>query len=162
VNSILQAGVEDSYRDFTSLVAKARNKTPEQVDEIGQGRVWDGGTARQLGLVDGFGGMDEALAEAAKRAKLGEGEYYPKYLDAPIEFSFSMLEGIPFVQQEAKPVTGIVGWVARQQKALFADALATAQGLLVREDVQALCLECGPVASRPSNTEINWFEWLKR
>jgi len=161
VNSILQAGVEDSYRDFTSLVAKARNKTPEQVDEIGQGRVWDGGTARQLGLVDGFGGMDEALAEAAKRAKLGEGEYYPKYLDAPIEFSFSMLDGIPFVKREAKPVTGIVGWIARQQKASFADALATAQGLMVREDVQALCLECGPVISRPSNTKVDWFEWLK-
>lgn len=161
VNTILQAGVEDSYSDFINLVAKARKKTPEQVDAIGQGRVWDGGTARQLGLVDGFGGMDEALAEAAKRAGLAEGEYYPKYLDAPIEFSFSMLDGIPFVNQETKPVTGIVGWVARQQKALFADALATAQGLMVREDVQALCLECGPAKSLRNETAISWLDWLK-
>ncbi|GAB5487713.1 MAG: signal peptide peptidase SppA [Parasphingorhabdus sp.] len=161
VNSILQAGVEDSYRDFTQLVAKARNKTPEQVDEIGQGRVWDGGTARQLGLVDGFGGMDEALAEAAKRAKLDEGEYFPKYLDTPIEFSFSMLDGIPFVKQEAKPITGIVGWITRQQKTLFAEALLTAQGLMAREDVQALCLECGPTKTLRGNATINWVEWLK-
>jgi len=161
VNTILQAGVEDSYSDFLNLVAKARNKTPEQVDAIGQGRVWDGGTARQLGLVDGFGGMDEALAEAAKRAGLAEGEYYPKYLDAPVEFSFSMLDGIPFVKQNAKPVTGIVGWIARQQKALFADALATAQGLMAREDVQALCLECGPPKSLRGDATINWLDWLK-
>lgn len=161
VNSILQAGVEDSYRDFTNLVAKARNKTPEQVDEIGQGRVWDGGTARQLGLIDGFGGMDEALAEAAKRAKLADDQYYPKYLDAPVEINFNLFSGIPFAKQEAEPVTGIVGWVARQQKVAFAQALSTAQGLLTREDVQALCLECGPMRSSRDYTQINWFDWLK-
>ncbi len=161
VDIILQAGVEDSYSDFLNLVANARGKTAKQVDEIGQGRVWDGGTARQLGLVDEFGGMDEALAEAAKRAKLEAGDYYPKYLDAPVEFSFAMLDGIPFVKQEIKPVTGIVGWIARQQKALFAHASATAQGLMTREDVQALCLECGPSRSLRSDTKINWFEWLK-
>lgn len=161
VNTILQAGVEDSYSDFLNLVAKARKKTPEQVDAIGQGRVWDGGTARQLGLVDGFGGMDEALAEAAKRAGLEEGEYYPKYLEAPIEFSFSMLEGIPFVKQEDKPVTGVVGWIARQQKALFAEALSTAQGLMIREDVQALCLECGPIKTARSSQANGWIDWLK-
>ena len=41
--------------------------TPEQVNEIGQGRVWDGGTALQLHLVDKFGGLQDAIAEAARR-----------------------------------------------------------------------------------------------
>src|SRR3546814_19927229 len=42
----------------------------ERVGEIAEGRVWDGGTARQLGLIDGFGSLDDAIAEAARRAKL--------------------------------------------------------------------------------------------
>ena len=46
---------------------------PARVDEIGQGRVWDGGTARQLGLVDRFGSLDDAIAEAARRAKIDPG-----------------------------------------------------------------------------------------
>ena len=53
------------------IVAAARHKTPQQVDQIAQGRVWDGGTARQLGLVDGFGGMSDAIAKAAQLANLG-------------------------------------------------------------------------------------------
>ncbi len=161
VNQILQAGVEDSYRDFITLVGDARGKTSEQVDEIGQGRVWDGGTARQLGLVDGFGGIDEALTEAAKRAGLEEGDYYPKYLETPLDFGFFDLGGgIPFARSEQPPVTGVVSWFTRQQKAVLADALYTARGLMAREGVQALCLECGPADARPKQQRINWFDWL--
>src|SRR3546814_13522082 len=42
----------------------------ERVGEIAEGLVWVGGTARQLGLIDGFGSLDDAIAEAARRAKL--------------------------------------------------------------------------------------------
>jgi protease-4 len=42
----------------------------ERVDQIAQGRVWDGGSARQLGLVDQFGGLPDALDYAAAQAKL--------------------------------------------------------------------------------------------
>lgn len=143
LDTILQSGVEHSYQNFLSLVGKARGKTNAQVDEIGQGRVWDGGTARQLGLIDSFGGMDDALAEAAKRAGLKEGEYYPKYLESTSAFQFLPLNGLPFGKAKQAPVTDMVGWIARQQKTIFAEALATARGLMAREDVQALCLECG-------------------
>ena len=143
LGTVLQSGVEHSYRNFLSLVGKARSKTNAEVDTIGQGRVWDGGTARQLGLVDGFGGMTEALAEAAKRAGLKEGGYHAKYLEASSTFKWLPIGGLPFAQAEQAPVTGMVGWVTRQQKAVFADALDTARGLMAREDVQALCLECG-------------------
>ncbi|HEX9805263.1 MAG TPA: signal peptide peptidase SppA, partial [Alteraurantiacibacter sp.] len=54
--AVLQATVEDGYRRFLSLVSESRKKTPAQIDEIAQGRVWDGGAARQIGLVDQFGG----------------------------------------------------------------------------------------------------------
>ena len=46
--------------------------TRARVDELGQGRVWDGGSARQLGLVDQFGGLDAALARAAALAKIDD------------------------------------------------------------------------------------------
>ena len=68
---MLQATVEIRLRPVhlaRRQVAQARPRA--QVDEIGQGRVWDGGTARQLGLVDQFGGLDDALEWAAKKAKL--------------------------------------------------------------------------------------------
>jgi protease-4 len=160
LNIILQSGVENSYGDFVKLVAAARDKTPAQVDTIGQGRVWDGGTARQLGLIDGFGGMKDALAEAAKRAGLAEGDYHPQYLDPQARFSWLPFEGIPFVRQESAPVTGVIGWAAQRQKAVFGQALATAQGLLAREDVQALCLECGIATHRNTKASANWIEQL--
>ena len=71
-DALIQAGVEQVYRKFLGIVAEARHKTPADVDRIAQGRVWDGGTARQLGLVDGFGGMDDAVAKAAELAKLDD------------------------------------------------------------------------------------------
>ena len=70
VSGLLQANVESSYGRFLGLVGKARGKTPQQVDAIAQGRVWDGGAARRLGLVDAFGGLDDALAYAARAARL--------------------------------------------------------------------------------------------
>jgi protease-4 len=70
VEALTQGSVESYYRRFLSLVATARHKTPEQIDAIAQGRVWDGGTARQIGLVDAFGDLDDALAYAASAAHL--------------------------------------------------------------------------------------------
>ncbi len=160
LNVILQTGVENSYSDFITLVSKARGKTPEQVDAIGQGRVWDGGTARQLGLIDGFGGMTDALAEAARRAGLAEGNYHPQYLDPQSRFLWLGFNGIPFIRQNSPPVTGVVGWTARRQKAIFGEALATAQGLLAREDVQALCLECGIRVHRNTRASTDWIDRL--
>ena len=66
---LIQTGVESMYGRFLNIVAQSRHKTPQQVDQIAQGRVWDGGTAHQLGLVDGFGGMSEAIAKAAQLAE---------------------------------------------------------------------------------------------
>src|SRR3546814_8929252 len=45
-DALAQSGVEDIYRRFIGLVAHARKMTPERVDQIAQGRVWDGGTAQ--------------------------------------------------------------------------------------------------------------------
>src|SRR5206468_4014199 len=79
-SQLLQTGVNAMYGRFLGVVAAARHKTPQQVDQIAQGRVWDGGTARQLGLVDGFGRLSDAIAKAAQLANL-DNEGSVRYLE---------------------------------------------------------------------------------
>lgn len=58
------------YTDFVPKVAKGRNMTTEQVDEIGQGRVWTGTQGKEKGLVDEFGGMEKAIEIAKDLAEI--------------------------------------------------------------------------------------------
>ncbi|MCL6618435.1 MAG: signal peptide peptidase SppA [Thermomonas hydrothermalis] len=81
VAATVQAVIEKGYRDFTGKVAKARGKTVAQIDAVAQGRVWSGAQALQRGLVDAFGGLDEASAEAARRAGLTSGHWQTRYLE---------------------------------------------------------------------------------
>ncbi len=67
---ILQSGVDSIYHTFKSRVAKGRKKSMEYVDSIAQGRVWLGSDAIKVGLVDRIGTLNDALASAAKMAKL--------------------------------------------------------------------------------------------
>lgn len=67
---IIQLNIERGYHRFIELVAQHRNMTPEQVNEIAQGRVWTGATAHKLGLVDNLGNIDQAIESAAKMASL--------------------------------------------------------------------------------------------
>jgi len=69
---ILQASVEHAYRSFVDAVAKSRDRRPEEIDSLAQGRVWTGADARAAGIVDELGDVDEAIAEAARLAGLGE------------------------------------------------------------------------------------------
>lgn len=62
------------YDQFISNVGAGRKKSKEQIDSIGQGRVWTGSQAQSNGLVDEIGGMMEAIAEAKKLAGIPEGE----------------------------------------------------------------------------------------
>ena len=70
--AIIQGQVENSYQKFIHLVAKDRNMKVEEVDQIGQGRVWSGKDAIDIGLIDGFGGLEEAIRLAAEAANLEE------------------------------------------------------------------------------------------
>lgn len=68
--AIIQNQVEMIYDKFITHVAEGRNMTKEEVDSIGQGRVWTGKDAIELGLVDVLGGMEDAIAIAADMANL--------------------------------------------------------------------------------------------
>jgi protease IV len=66
--TLLQNSIESGYDIFTSHVANGRNMTQEQVDEIGQGRVWSGENALEIGLIDQYGGLQDAIELAAEIA----------------------------------------------------------------------------------------------
>jgi protease-4 len=72
VGDVVQSVIDKGYRDFTTGVAAARKRSVEQIDGIARGRVWTGAQARERGLVDDFGGLQSAIDDAAKRAKLGK------------------------------------------------------------------------------------------
>ncbi len=72
VATTVQAVIDKGYRDFTGKVAQARGKPVAQIDAVARGRVWSGAQAQQRGLVDALGGLGEAVADAATRAKLGK------------------------------------------------------------------------------------------
>jgi protease IV len=71
VGQVIQSVINKGYADFTGKVADARSKPVEAVDEVARGRVWSGAQAKERGLVDAFGGLKAAIADASNRAKLG-------------------------------------------------------------------------------------------
>ena len=155
---VAQAGVEQVYDQFLGLVATSRKKDKAAIDAIAQGRVWSGGQARQNGLIDRFGGLDDALAEAAKRAKLGEGEYYAAYFEQEPSLLGSLLSGGGAIHlwhggDARAAMQGRGGDIftfvraahIRQQSA----ALASLHLLLQGQGVQAMCVTCLPMRPAP-------------
>ncbi|OJJ18079.1 signal peptide peptidase SppA [marine bacterium AO1-C] len=84
--AIIQRGVNQGYESFTSKAAKDRGMQLDALKRIASGRVWSGSEAKANGLVDILGSFDDAVAIAAKRAKLKSGEYRLHYF--PIEKPF--------------------------------------------------------------------------
>jgi protease-4 len=68
----LQNMINEGYNLFTKRCADGRHVTQDSIKQIAEGRVWDGVTAKQIGLVDEFGGIAEAVAWVANKAKLGK------------------------------------------------------------------------------------------
>jgi protease-4 len=83
VAALIQAIIDKGYRDFVGNVAKARGKPYDAIDTVAQGRVWTGQQALERGLVDQLGGLREAIADAAERAKLGKNPAV-HYVEAPL------------------------------------------------------------------------------
>jgi protease-4 len=92
LGQLIQSSINHIYADFTDKAAKARNTTPEKINEVAQGRVWTGLQAKERGLVDTIGSYQDALASAAKRAKLGAG-YRVSYIE-PESSRFERVVGL--------------------------------------------------------------------
>jgi protease IV len=164
-DAIIQKSIESTYGKFLSLVSGARKLPVEKVNEIAQGRVWDGGTARQLGLVDAFGGIDDAIAAAAKLAKLDVNTVKAVYLEKPPSFAQSFAE--MFMggdEDESEQATDLLSTMGRARMAMLAQAVADARSLATGSAVQVRCLEC-PVSAAPAKTQSLteiFIAWITR
>jgi len=100
-------GVEHIYNTFVTHVAQGRKMTFAQVDAIAQGRVWSGSEALKIGLVDKIGGLNDAIAEAARIAKIKSygTQNYPEY-----EKTFGdLLSNLPFAQSKEAFIKAEIG-----------------------------------------------------
>lgn len=160
VDALLQATIENGYEDFLARVGASRKLTRDQVDKVGQGRVWDGGTARQIGLVDQYGGMDEALAWVAKEAKLGS-DWHAQYLGSEVANYDSLLRRWLFEDAEGSGRRDVVALLATQQTQVLARVEGDLDRLVKVEGMQAYCLDCAPSA-KARNTAPLTGSWLGR
>ncbi len=145
-DAIAQSSVEHVYRQFVGLVATARRLPAAQAEKIAEGRVWDGGTARQLHLVDSFGGLEDAVAYAAHSAKLTGGDARPRYLDPQRDpISRIMASMSARVSGRTETRAAALDWLTvqgRKREQLALSALNQAQAMLSGSAIRADCLEC--------------------
>ena len=85
--ALIQTNVDEIYDQFKSRVAEGRGMTKEQVDVVARGRVWTGVDAKEIGLVDELGGLQDAINHAAEKAGIKEKKilYYPNVEENPLE-----------------------------------------------------------------------------
>ena len=88
-----QLTIDHGYHEFITKVARYRHMKVDDVDAIAQGRVWPGSDAKRLGLVDAYGDLDDAVAEAAKLADMGK-RYSVDYIEKPPSFLDRLLTGL--------------------------------------------------------------------
>ena len=158
-DAIMQASIENGYEDFLSRVGEARGMTRDQVDALGQGRVWDGGTARQLRLVDEYGGMDEALQWTAAQAELGN-DWHVRYLGTtPSTYDTLLRQWLIGDGEDAATGGDVFARLAQGQTALFGQIAHDAERLMGAQGAQAYCLACpAPVSARaPSGAPDGWL-----
>ena len=160
-DAMMQAFIENGYEDFLSRVGAARGMTRDQVDAVGQGRVWDGGTARQLRLVDEYGGMEEALAWTAAQAKLGD-DWHVQYLGSqPSTYDTLLRQMLIGGSEDADMGGDVFARMARGQTAIVSQIAADGDRLLGARGAQAYCLACPPSkATQPRSTISE--TWLAR
>ena len=106
---VTKEGVEMVYKMFLDRVAKGRNMTMEEADAVAQGRVWTGKEAKEIGLVDELGNLDDAVAYAAKMAEITEYKTtsYPRF-ENNLEDSF---KSFPFMNMKDNMIKEELGEV---------------------------------------------------
>lgn len=133
-----QESVERVYATFVNRVAVGRKMSFAAVDSIGQGRVWSGSEAKRIGLVDEIGGMDSAIAYAAKLTKIKEyrTQDFPEYEKNFRDLLSNM--GIPFVKSTAQMLQEEIG----------------AENYKVLEQIRRISARTGIQASMPFEINI--------
>ncbi|HEY0313979.1 MAG TPA: signal peptide peptidase SppA [Allosphingosinicella sp.] len=159
---MIQLGVEGTYRRFLTLVSNARHLPVDRVNQIAQGRVWDGGTARQLGLVDQFGTLDDAIADAARRAHIDPKDAKPAWLEKQPSFTDSLIASLARNDDDERDqATDAFSRIAMKPRLQLMAAMGDVERLVSGPAIQARCLECAPPQGAPAAPAANgFFAWL--
>ncbi|MYE82474.1 MAG: signal peptide peptidase SppA [Gammaproteobacteria bacterium] len=133
MGTILQATVDHTYERFLNLVARGRDMSVEDVDAVGQGRVWTGRKALELGLVDGLGDLERAVEAAARLADIED--YSVEVMEKPLSTGEQLL--MRFADNLGLAESATADWVRR--------ALAGVEELHALNDpghIYAICASC--------------------
>jgi protease-4 len=103
--TVIQAGVDDGYRQFLERVSNGRRKTPAEVDAIGQGRVWAAVDAQSRGLVDHLGSFNDAVQAAAKRAHISD--YKLQFIEPEMSWAQSLAMSVKVRAVQVLASTGL-------------------------------------------------------
>lgn len=101
--------IRQMYAEFVNKVAAGRNKSPEQIEEVAQGRVWSGIDAQRFGLVDLLGGLNEAIEVAREKAKLKKEEFQIVEFPKPQLFDISML--LPITTKSIQKTSPVINFI---------------------------------------------------
>jgi protease IV len=145
MNSVIQSGVDHTYQKFIKLVADARKKDVAEIHEVAQGHVWTGAKAKELGLVDSLGTLNDVIAAAATKASLDD--YSVKLITqklSPKEELIRKLVGEDakgFIPKSLlKPLVDLQN--VQQELSPLLKPLMALQKMTDPQGVYASCLEC--------------------
>ncbi len=142
VKNTIQLQIDHTYDEFLNHVASGRQSSKQAIHEVAQGKVWSGQTAKELGLVDGLGDLDAAIASAASLAGLGADyhwEFVKKDLSPREQFMQQLTsQSLAWIPEPAKQQPDIIERSLRrlQQELAFFSTYNDPQGVYLR------CLEC--------------------
>lgn len=159
MEEILQLQADRAYDRFLTLVGNARKKDRAEVLTLAEGRTWSGGAARQVGLVDRFGGLDDALAFAAKEAGLGDGEWHAQYLEnEPSEFA-AFIQRMRGPREEAQGAVGLAQLAVAERNASLGTIVEDFGMMMRSPGITARCMTC-PAPARLLQREMDAPGWL--
>jgi protease IV len=105
----MEAYMQATYDTFVEKAAQGRNTTPEKIDAVGQGRVWTGRQAKQIGLVDELGGLDRAISLAKQRAKIPQDAEVELVVYPPKKSFFDVLTNALGASDRASTLGALLG-----------------------------------------------------
>lgn len=117
VSELLQSQIDRGYQQFVGHVAAGRRETPQQIDAIGQGRVWAGADARRIGLVDRLGTLEDAVKAAAALAKVTR--YRVEFVQPHLSWAEQL-----FQQAQARAAGAAVSLFAADSQSLGLEEMA--------------------------------------
>lgn len=139
---VLEASVKDAYRIFVDKVAATREMPAERADSIARGRVWIGSDARDLGLVDQLGDLDEAVASAARLAGIPDTDTPVRYIEPELGLMQQMVADLGVAGIRVARSLGLAGSGRDPVRSAMAELERQAGQLAGFNDPRGIYLHC--------------------